>query len=201
LLAKRVGSVVLLFGWLLVIPGCELGGDATIAFDPDAAGLAMVAQLDSNGDGLLAAEEMSAMPALANSFDLFDLEADREVSVADAARRFQLWASVPGGSMPLECRVQIKGKPLQGAIVRLVPEEFLGGSLPEATGTTDAQGMAEVTSVGADTETSPGVRYGFYKVEITHPSKKIPSRYNTKTELGQEVAPESRATDGVVYQL
>jgi len=197
LLIKQVGSVVFFAGWLLVVSGCDSGGSATIAFDAQAAGQALVNQLDANGDNQLSAEEMSALPALTDTFHLFDLEGDGEVSGEDAARRFQLWSDFPEGSKPVQCRVLLKGKPLKGASVRLVPEEFLGGSVPVATGTTDAQGMAELVSEDADTETNPGVRYGIYKVEISHPSKKIP----TNKDLGQEVAPESRTTEKVEYRL
>ena len=30
------------------------------------------------------------------------------------------------------------------------------------------------------------MRVGIYRVEITHPTKKIPAKYNTETELGFE---------------
>ena len=33
-----------------------------------------------------------------------------------------------------------------------------------------------------------GVTGGTFKVKVTHPSKKIPAKYNTETTLGEEVA-------------
>ena len=50
----------------------------------------------------------------------------------------------------------------------------------------------------ADQRTLRGVQPGLYKVRITHKSVTIPPRYNTATNLGQEIIP---GTTGGTYKL
>jgi hypothetical protein len=38
-------------------------------------------------------------------------------------------------------------------------------------------------------------------VEITHPTKKIPAKYNTSTQLGFEVHPDSHGGSHAVFDL
>ncbi len=52
----------------------------------------------------------------------------------------------------------------------------------------------------SDLKGFPGIRPGYYMVEITHPSKTIPTRYNTETTLGQEVASDTGSVN-LVYEL
>jgi hypothetical protein len=47
----------------------------------------------------------------------------------------------------------------------------------------------------------PLVQPGLYSVEITHPSTKIPAKYNTATTLGIEVSSASPGPEGAVWNL
>jgi hypothetical protein len=40
-----------------------------------------------------------------------------------------------------------------------------------------------------------GVFGGTYKIQVTHPSRSIPAKYNTATELGEEIAPDINPND------
>ena len=73
---------------------------------------------------------------------------------------------------------------------RFIPESFLGPEIKEANGVTNSTGTA---ALGISPEELPKelrrhnlMRVGIYRVEITHPTKKIPPKYNTETELGFE---------------
>lgn len=178
--------------------GCGSGGSSGTNFDPSKAGQALITQLDKDGSDSISIQEMAESSAFKDSFELFDLEGDGEVSAADAARRFELWMEGPDFSKQLSCKVMMGGSPLQGATVRLAPDSLMGDNWPEATATTNAEGIAEL---GNDPK-SKGmamVLYGLYKVEITHPSKKISGSFNTSTELRLEVAPDSYAGDQVEF--
>ena len=71
--------------------------------------------------------------------------------------------------------------------MRFVPERFLGGAMKTAVGTTDVHGIARMTTPGGG-DVGRGICPGFYRVEITKDSEKIPARYNIETTLGQEAA-------------
>ena len=107
--------------------------------------------------------------------------------------------------MSFNCSVNYDGKPLEGATVKFIPEPFMGGVVDEASGKTSPEGFAVIAIDQAKLPESQkginGVRSGFYKVEITHPDKQIPARYNTATELGQEVANDSTAAVSITFDV
>ncbi len=100
-------------------------------------------------------------------------------------RRIQAWADSKLGRKIVTCIVTHNGKPLVGATVKFVPESFLGSELKTAEGTANAHGAARLKVPGSP---NPGVSPGFYRVEITNEGERIPARFNTETQLGQEVA-------------
>ncbi|MCA9269005.1 MAG: hypothetical protein KDA41_11070, partial [Planctomycetales bacterium] len=86
-----------------------------------------------------------------------------------------------------------------------VPEPFLANVIEPATGTTNASGMSapaiDPSKLPSDMAGVKGVRAGFYRVEITHPTKKLPAKYNTETTLGLEVSNESLGAVNLAYEL
>ena len=92
------------------------------------------------------------------------------------------------GLTAITCSVTLDGSPLSGATVKFIPEKFLGDKIKTAEGITNGAGIA---SMSIPTEELPkelrrtaALRVGIYRVEITHPTKKIPPKYNTESELG-----------------
>ncbi len=77
--------------------------------------------------------------------------------------------------MPVTGSVTVKGKPAEGAVILLHPENK---ELTTASGVADAQGAFKLVS-GPD---SPGVQTGKYKVTITWPD---PAIKPTKAQLMQ----------------
>ena len=65
-------------------------------------------------------------------------------------------------------------------------------------------GLARLTHADEDLPKSTngrpiaGVKGGTYKVQITHPTKKIPAKYNTATELGEEMAYDVNPNDALI---
>ena len=85
-------------------------------------------------------------------------------------------------------------QPLGGAQVTFEPESFLGDEIKPAIGTTNSVGDA-APSIRPEDRSDPklpgGVHLGLYKVRISkadNGKETIPSKYNTETILGQEVA-------------
>ena len=74
----------------------------------------------------------------------------------------------------------------------LIPEDFFGGAIKPATGTSGPGGRGYLGVAPEDlpenTTSLPLTQPGLYRVEITHPSVRIPAKYNTETTLGIEVA-------------
>jgi len=163
----------------------------------------IVLACDTDGDGMLTAEELAKVPGMTEAFHVYDTNSDGKVTADDIAARIDIWNTMPRGVMPVRCQVLVNGRPIEGALVRLVPEKFFADSIQPAEGMTDAEGFTSpARGMSATAEPAESGAYiGIYRVEITHPSKKIPPRYNTQTKLGLEVAPDSRTASQTVFHL
>jgi hypothetical protein len=173
---------------LTAIAGC--GGVKAYRVDPVAASKAAMEQYDKDGDGLLDQTELKACPALLREIRAYDSSKDKKLSADEIGAVIKDMYDQGAGMTFLSCSVSLDGSPLSGATVRFIPEAFLGAEIKEAKGVTNAAGTA---ALGLPPEELPKqlrrhnlMRVGIYRVEITHPSKKIPAKYNTDTELGFE---------------
>ena len=188
-MAIRDRSVwVLCSAALTAMIGC--GGVKEYRVDPVAASKAAIEQYDKNGDGLLDQTELRACPALLRELRAYDESKDKKLSADEIGAQIQDMYGQGPGMIALGCSVSLDGTALSGATVRFIPEPFLGPEIKEARGVTNATGTA---SLGIAPEELPKelrrhslMRVGIYRVEITHPTKKIPAKYNTETELGFE---------------
>jgi hypothetical protein len=153
---------------------------------PDAGAADRAIQLyDANMDGLLDAKELEQVPGLKAAMQQVDLNRDGKISADEISARIKNWADSKLGRMGVSCVVKHNGRPLPRATVKFIPEKFLGGDLKPAEGTTDEHGIARMSIAGS---TQRGISPGFYRVEISGAGEAIPSRYNSETCLGQEVA-------------
>jgi hypothetical protein len=116
----------------------------------------------------------------------------------------QMYSS-PGSLTEATCNVTLDGRPLSGATVRLRPIEMLGDTLPPAEGKTDNAGTAHLTvateRIPEEFRHQPLMYPGLYRVETTHPRAKLPSRFNTATELGCIIDPAVRGGMSVHFAL
>ncbi len=181
---------------LAALSGCSRGPAAVrpVAVDSGDASRCAIEQYDKNGDGALDDAELAAVPGIKKHTDKYDKDGDGKISRDEIAGRIDLWAEQGMGIRSVDVVVRLDRQPLSGANVRLVPEPYLGDGPKEADGVTDASGFARLSVAKEDLPEAlqkahfRGVFGGTYKIEITHPKRKLPEKLNVHTELGEEVA-------------
>jgi len=172
--------------------------------NPSAISAAAIEQYDGDGDGALSKAELAKCPGMLKAIDLYDLNGDGVVAAAEIADRINLWREHKTASMSVSCGVTLNGKPLDGGTVEFVPEEFFGDGLHPASG--EIQGgyalvFVDPNLLPPDQADLQGVHPGIYQVKITHPTIKIPAKYNTETTLGQEVALDNPEMETLQFDL
>jgi hypothetical protein len=192
------GSKAAAFGTLaaVVLTSCSYGPAAVKqpGINASSAGRGAMEMYDTNGDGNVAGDELEKAPALKAALPRLDADNDGGVSAGEVAARVNAWKAMRTGLASVRCHVTLDGQPLAGATVVFEPEAFLGDEIKIATGKTNEFGDA-APSVARDELPDPtlpgGVHFGLYNVRISKQSngrEMIPARYNTQTELGQEVS-------------
>jgi hypothetical protein len=177
--------------------GCNSGPKRIAPPDADPGVLAakLVEDYDANSNGSLAPDELGKAPSLVDMFDAFDVDGNKELSSEELEGGLSRVFDGRTGVLGATCRVTRNGKPVSGATVYFVPEPFLEGVLPVAGGITAANGVADLSvreeDLPANAPKQRGLmRAGLYFVEVTHPTIKIPEKYNKATTLGKAVCPE-----------
>lgn len=162
--------------------------------DASSAGSTAMEQYDTNGDGIVNGDELEKAPGLKAALGRLDTNGDKGVSADEVAARVERWKEARVGLASVRCHVTLDGKPLVGAKVVLEPETFLGDEVKTASGETNAYGDVG-PSIPPDQRPDPtlpgGAHFGLYKVRISKQAggkEIVPARYNTATELGQEVS-------------
>lgn len=190
----------LLFGVIAVLApvfaGCSSSPPAIkpVDVDPDEASRLAIEQYDKNQDGALSDDELRGVPGIAKYKSLYDQDGDGSVSQDEIAARLELWSEQGLGFRPLNVVVVVDGRPLPDASLEFVPESYLGPNVKRASGTTDSSGMASLAVAVEDMPPAlahlpiDGVMGGTFKVRVTHPTVELPARFNTETELGEEIA-------------
>jgi hypothetical protein len=162
--------------------------------DAEKAGNEAISAYDKNGNGTVDGAELDAVPAFKSAMTQLDTNSDGQISAEEVTARINAWKESKVGITSLMVRVNLDGKPLEGATVEFIPEPFLGPDVKPAKGTTGQGGSASCTVDDPDLAAKriSGAQCGFYKVTITGGSgKTIPSKYNTHTTLGAEVAQDA----------
>lgn len=174
--------------------GCNSGPEQIDipVLNASTAASAAVAEADKDGDAEISRDEAVAVPSLLAAFDKYDTNNDDRLSTDEIEARIASWTANGPKVVPISFYVKLNGRPLSGAKVVLEPEPFCGDVLPAAE--------SMVSDAGACGPTVPreylskqipvGVFCGLYRIKITHPDKSLPARFNERTELGIEVAPD-----------
>lgn len=180
------------------ISGCSYGPPRVhgVSLDADGACDRLLADLDADQSGTLDQSELRGQPGLASLLEQYDSDGDGQITRAELTANFERIFDPKFGLVTVVGQVKRNGRPLGGAMVRLVPVSFLDDAIPAAEGTTSSNGEVTLSLDPNDLPPdSPQVgglmRPGMYLVEVTHPSLQIPKKYNTETTLAREV---SRAT-------
>ena len=171
------------------------------SIDANAAGRQAVSQYDLDGDGRISGDELERAPALKAALARLDTDGDGAVTADDVTARVRAWQESRVGRMSAAMTILANGRPLEGAIVTLDPEEFLGPNIQPATGLTEPDGMV-MPSIEVRGNEPPGVAPGFYLVRVTKMGMNIPARYNTETTLGIELAQDAiELEEGITFHL
>ena len=173
----------------LISTGC-LGAKGRVEapeLDPEKMTQGAMEMCDANKDGFIDKTEVKESPALDFAFEDLDVDSDKKISENELLERFKLYVETAVGLQSVQMTIlNRRGMGIQGATVRLVPEPFMADYIEEANGSIlDLEGMVQVQTLESD----PGVRVGMYRLEVTSDDVKIPSKYNTETKWGIEVAP------------
>ena len=185
-------DLVLVVGCAAVCAGCSCSRFPAAPDSPDVsagkAGREAINQYDGNGDDALDGEEVKQSPALAVAFQRIDSDGDGKLTADEVSARIKSWLNSGTTLMTETVLVSLDGNLLEGASVTFEPEEFLGPAYQTCSGVSDRFGQA---AIEGPLEDYPGVYLGFYRVRISkqvNGRETIPARYNTQTELGYEVA-------------
>jgi len=193
-MSQRIASVSVLVVVTAALAafGC-FGGPSRVhppGISASAAGSGAMEQYDTDQDGTVKGPELEKAPSLKAAIKQLDANSDGGVSADEVSDRVGKWQESKVGLMSLACTVKLNGKPLEGATVTFDPEKFLGTEVKPATGTTDKNGIANV-SIEVEKGEPGGVACGLYLVRISKQAggtEVIPAKYNTETTLGKEVA-------------
>ena len=184
-IGKKIISI-LSAAMLMAAVGC--GDRRTYLVDPEVSSKAAIEQYDKNGDGLLDETELKECPGLLNALRAFDDSKDKKLSREEIAEEIDYIYQRNPGLTAITCSVALDGNPLSGATVKFIPEKFLGDEIKTAEGITNNAGVASMSipaeELPKELRRTSALRVGIYRVEITHPSRKIPAKYNTESELG-----------------
>ena len=178
------------FYWIVVFAcGCSAGKPTTASvtkIDPKATADAAIKELDKNGNGTIEGDELNACPPLKAALAQFDTNGDKKISLDELKARFERYNQLAAdGAVPVNVTVKSKGAPLVGVVVTLTPESFLGPTYRNASGTTDADGIA---GIKRDAETQSGVPPGLYRISVTKDGKPFGSVF------GREIIEDGRSS-------
>lgn len=197
-LQRRPSTALSLLGAALAAVGCSNTPTAVDVppIEPETMAAAAFAAYDTSSDGYLDMSEMEACPALLDALkNHIDKDKDERVSKDELVNRFTMWAQGSVGAAYLACRITKNGAPVQGAVVKLIPDPCFQGVIQPAEGITRSNGRASMAMDSSylpdDLKNVSAVQQGLYRIEITHPSMAIPAQYNTDSKLGVEVSSES----------
>ena len=161
--------------------------------EPGELAAAAIKQYDKNGDAVIDNKELEAAPSIRFSLDRIDANGDNKILSEEISQFAQKhWVDTPVGIVRVQCVVNVKGRPLDGATVTLEPEAFMQGVVSSATGVT--RGGTAALDVSDATRPHPnahGVQSGLYLVRVSkvvNGKETIPPKYNAQTVLGCEVA-------------
>jgi hypothetical protein len=193
-MTARIGWGLSLVGLLslAICAGCDRPPPRVLApsFDTGSAATALTS-FDENKDGKISGKELDKCPGIKASLKVMKTDKDKGVTKEMITGRIEKWIESKIGRTTISCTVTRNGKPLEGAKVTFVPEPFLKDALPQnAEGVTNQMGMAMISlpvETGPDAD-PPGIPPGMYRVEVTKAGDNIPAKYNTATELGQEIS-------------
>lgn len=188
---KMIAVSILAMIWAA---GCSQGPSRIAApnIDPEYTASQALALYDLDHDGTLSKDELAECPAVLQHFSLYDQNGNGTIERDEFVARLVDLYGKRIGLTEVTSKVTYQGRPLKDAVVIFEPEPYLGDEIPEARGTTDANGAAsmaiayELLPANLRERKRSLTKVGTYKVRITHPDLPLSDKYNTHTTLGYE---------------
>lgn len=185
--------VVVAGAFVAIAAGCS-GKPARVMaprIDASRAASAAIRLCDRDDNGAVSPSEAAASPGLAAAFERVDINHDGSLSAAEIASRIADWAKHRVGIVTQPVQIMWNGKPLDGGRAEFIPEPYLARWLKPARATILASGICSPSLPPEDLPQGlrMGINCGFYTVRITHPTLKVPPRYNEESTLGIEIQP------------
>jgi hypothetical protein len=184
---------------LSVAAGCESGIAHCPPLDPAVIAAQAIAALDTNKSGVLEGAEIVQAQGLRSGLSAIDADESGTITAAEIEQRLRRYGEFPVATLPLGCVVRVDGQPLAEGEVRLVPESFFGDSRQVVLGRSDEHGVVDFRVEGSQ---AFGVPQGMYRIEVSKPdaagNETLPARYNTQSQLGQEIAFDRREIEGAL---
>lgn len=207
-MSQRIASlsVFAVVAALLLASGCFFGGPSRVhppSISPSGAGSGAMDQYDADKDGVVKGPELDKAPSLKAALKNLDTNHDGGVSADEVSDRVKKWQESKVGLTSLACIVKLNGKALDGAKVTFEPEKFLGENVKAATGTTDKNGVVNLT-IPVEKGEPGGVACGLYLVWVSKEvggKESIPAKFNTETTLGKEVAQDAEGMQESMVQF
>lgn len=186
---------------LMVSLGC--GDSSRVAapeFDAVAIATGAISAYDGNSDGEISKAEAKKSPF---AIDRWDEDSSGGISEDEIQARIGKYMEKKTGMLDVTCRVTVNGRPLDGATVEFVPEDFMGGAIQTAEATTDIDGMAmpAIPEIVAKDPVLTGVQPGLYRIQVTHSDIKLPAKYNDSTTLTFDASPLDVVFEAVELKL
>jgi hypothetical protein len=161
--------------------------------DPENAADEAIRLYDADKNSSLNGVEIEDCPGMLAELKSYDKDTNGSISRDEIAARITDLRKHGVGLTRVNCNVSMNGRGLDKATVQFEPEPYLGQEVKAAQGVTNERGVAQMAipaeELPADQRDLRAIHYGTYKVRITHPTIKLPARYNTETTLGYESRP------------
>ena len=109
---------------LIVFLGC--GDSSRVSapeFDAEAIASGALSAYDGNSDGEISKSEAKKSPF---TIDRWDEDSSGGISEDEIRTRIEKYIETKTGMLDVTCRVTVNGRPLDGATVEFVPEDFMG---------------------------------------------------------------------------
>jgi predicted small lipoprotein YifL len=166
----------------------------------------LLVDYDADQNGGLSASELASQPAIADCLSQCRRDSGQEITRDQLTKRLNSIFNRQSALVSATCVVRRNGQPLTSAEVKFIPLPVLQDVLPTGTGVTDSFGAAMISPApGELPDEAPNVPGlmppGLYLVEVTHPTAKIPEKYNKQTVLGKEVSSETVYRGGLAVDL
>lgn len=192
-----------------VLCGCDGRPARVYQADVDTAAVAASIRQDHDRDesGGISKDEIRPLAAIAGSFEQYDRDNDGQLTEDEIAERLAAEVFDPRKALlQASCIVKKDGRPIAGAQVRLVPLSYFADHIPPAQGVSDSRGVAVLALDEKDLPAGAPhvkglIRPGLYRVEVTHPSIAIPTKFNSASALSVEVSTAALATGSILLNL